>query len=67
MPDAGAVYVEAIRLGQSRAPVAELGATAHRATERAGLIPGEVDLIVIAVPAGRADGLVGELERVARA
>lgn len=68
MPSAGAVYVEEARLRQSRAPVAELGAAAMRALERAGLQPGApADFVVVAVEQGRGDELVADLERVARA
>lgn len=63
---AGAVYVDEVRLRQSRAPHAELGAAGLRALERAGIADGKADVIVIAVEAGRADGLVAGLERVAR-
>jgi hypothetical protein len=66
VPSAGAVYVELVRLKVSRSPIAELGAAAQQAADRAGLKPGVADFIIVAVEPGHADAAVAAVERAAR-
>lgn len=62
MPSYGTARVNVERLLVSKAPAAELAATALEASDNAGLERGTADLIVVAVDRGRGE----ELEPILR-
>jgi hypothetical protein len=66
--DAAALVTPAARLALSRAPTAEIAATAIQAALDAGLAePGKVEYVIVAVPAGRGAAIAERLEQLARA